>query len=77
MAATYAAATGLYRAAQEAHGARMVITALFQFFDAFLRIVGKQFGNDIAFLIGDPLRRAEADHLLGFQLDGQLGRHFL
>jgi hypothetical protein len=55
VAAAYPAAAGLYRAAQEAHGAGMVVTCLFQLLDTFLRIVGEQFGKDIAFRIGHPL----------------------
>ena len=75
MAATHAAAARFYRAAQKTHRARQVIAALFQRFNARLRIVGEQLGDNIAVVVGCALFGAETDHLLRLQLDRQLGRH--
>ena len=77
MAAPYAAAAGLHRPAQEAHGAGVIVFVCFQLFDAGLRLIREQFGDNFPGLVVNPLRRTEADHFLRLQLDGQLGGDLL
>lgn len=73
VAAPYAAAAGSHRPAQEAHGAGVIVFVCFQLFDAGLRLIREQFGDNFPGLVVNPLRRTEADHFLRLQLDGQLG----
>ena len=76
MAATHAAAAGFHRAAQEARGTGKVVAFLLQLFDARLRFVREQLRNDFTGFVVNALRRAEANHLLGLQLNRQLSGNF-